>query len=125
MSGERHMLDVRREADRAIHFDFSTEPNKYELTARHGFPPCPQCKRYSVVTLNGTQYHRFWVQGQHVQTVFPELGAAERELLITGVHPECWDAYIGADDELKGPDDEDFVARPALGRTNPYSTGAT
>jgi hypothetical protein len=35
--------------------------------------------------------------GWFVQDAFPFLSAGEREMLITGTHPECWDAMMGDD----------------------------
>ena len=31
-----------------------------------------------------------WLAGEYAQTVFHYLSAEEREMLISGVHPECW-----------------------------------
>lgn len=33
--------------------------------------------------------------GAYVQDAFPELSAPEREQLISGTHPECWDEMFG------------------------------
>lgn len=37
--------------------------------------------------------------GKHIQDVFPELSADDREFLMTGVTPEEWTAAFGEDDE--------------------------
>lgn len=40
-----------------------------------------------------------WKAGEHVQTVWPEKSASQRELLITGTHPACWDDMFADDDD--------------------------
>jgi hypothetical protein len=39
-----------------------------------------------------------WRQGELIQNVMPQLSAAEREFLISGVTPEEWEALFGNDD---------------------------
>ncbi len=39
-----------------------------------------------------------WRQGVLIQHVMPQLSAAEREFLISGVTPEEWEALFGDDD---------------------------
>ena len=36
---------------------------------------------------------------KHIQDVFPELSADEREFLMTGCTPEEWEEMFGGDDE--------------------------
>ena len=44
----------------------------------------------------------------HLQVAFPEWSADKRELLITGTHPECWDAiFEDVDEEEDDYDRED------------------
>lgn len=38
-------------------------------------------------------------QGDHIQVVFPELSADDREFLISGVTPEEWAQAFGSDDD--------------------------
>ena len=33
---------------------------------------------------------RKWRAGEHVQNVWPEMPADQREMLMTGTHPICW-----------------------------------
>jgi len=40
-----------------------------------------------------------WQRGALVQVAFPNLNAAERELLISGTHPRCWATLVEDDDE--------------------------
>lgn len=52
---------------------------------------CMFCGKASILTLDAELYAR-WIGGEFVQDVWPEWTAGQRELLITGTHPECWDA---------------------------------
>jgi hypothetical protein len=42
-----------------------------------------------------------WVKcnTQHVQVAFPDMSAGDRELLISGTHPECWERIFADDGE--------------------------
>ena len=44
-----------------------------------------------------------WSDGELAQVAFPYLSADEREMLITGICPTCWDKMF--DD---GEEDEDY-----------------
>lgn len=44
------------------------------------------------------EFERFKL-GEHVQNIFPQRSNDERELLITGTHPECWDTMFPKEDE--------------------------
>ena len=59
--------------------------------------PCCVCKLTSMVDVDSAKLAR-WRAGEHVQDVWPEMSADDRELLITGIHPNCWD-WIFAEDE--------------------------
>lgn len=52
--------------------------------------PCVVCNKSSEVELDREQYEQ-WQSGMHVQAAFPEMSAEDREILISGTHPECWD----------------------------------
>lgn len=40
-----------------------------------------------------------WLSGTHIQVALGDVDAAIREQLMTGMHPACWDATIGGDDD--------------------------
>jgi NAD(P)-dependent dehydrogenase (short-subunit alcohol dehydrogenase family) len=40
-----------------------------------------------------------WLQGAHVQVVWPEKSPADREHIKLGTHPACWTALFGDGDE--------------------------
>ena len=52
-------------------------------------PPCPECNKRSDVEVDEDAYIR-WANGELIQVAFPHMSPDDRELLITGTHPECW-----------------------------------
>lgn len=61
-------------------------------------PPCPVCGKSAVleVPTAGLEAHK---RGALTQEAFPELDRAQREMLITGTHPTCWDELFGEDED--------------------------
>jgi hypothetical protein len=58
-------------------------------------PPCPidgctHKPEERLLVINGSQWHRYGIQGEFIQDVFPELSAEDREVFMTGIHPDCW-----------------------------------
>lgn len=60
--------------------------------------PCIQCHYPSSVAVDEDALRR-WQSGTLVQDAFPHWTPEMRELLITGIHPECWDQMFGDDEE--------------------------
>lgn len=59
-------------------------------------PACPHCHKTSEVGLDFKDVER-WQGGELIQRVWPEMTPAERELLMTGTHPDCWnEMFSGA-----------------------------
>jgi hypothetical protein len=52
--------------------------------------PCSVCGTSEQLELDEERLIR-WHYGEHIQDVFPELTASERELIVTGLHESCWD----------------------------------
>jgi len=83
-------------------YDFSEgSTNPYTVSDRHGLIPlCLQCGEDTEIILDGGQYFQYFVQGKgYVQDVFPHLNAEQRDLLITGIHPECSEEFYAIFDE--------------------------
>jgi hypothetical protein len=59
---------------------------------------CVHCKESNQFRLNFDHYQQ-WRSGVYVQDIFTHLSIDERELLISGTHPECWNEVFGEDDE--------------------------
>lgn len=51
---------------------------------------CPFCNRRYQNVFDADAYRK-WEQGMNVQDAFPDRSADDREFLITGICPECWD----------------------------------
>lgn len=51
---------------------------------------CPLCNKHSIMTVNIAEFNA-WRSGMKIQFAFPTMNAEDRELLISGTHPECWD----------------------------------
>ena len=69
---------------------------------------CPFCGRGNEVEVNESDYWD-WNDGELVQVAFPYLSADEREMLISGICPTCWNKTFGGGDEEKEPEpDEDW-----------------
>jgi len=69
-------------------------------TVKMRTPPCIVCKESTVVVLDKDKFD-LWQSGVLVQNAFPHMTPSERELLITGTHPECWEKMFegGEDDD--------------------------
>lgn len=59
---------------------------------------CLYCNHFSILELD-VKALQSWQSGQHVQNAFPEFAAPQRELLITGTHPDCWNAMFADDSD--------------------------
>lgn len=55
---------------------------------------CPFCGAESVISVFEDDYLA-WEQGALVQDAFPYLSADDREMLISGICPTCWEKTFG------------------------------
>lgn len=55
---------------------------------------CFHCNAESQVLILKAQFWA-WQNGLYIQDAFPHLNADQRELVKTGIHPECWKAMMG------------------------------
>lgn len=51
---------------------------------------CHVCGEYEVMELDKDAVTR-WQSWQNIQDAFPDMSVGDRELLISGTHPACWD----------------------------------
>lgn len=51
---------------------------------------CIVCGVASEVSVPREGYEA-WLAGAYAQNAFPEMDAPEREVLISGTHPACWE----------------------------------
>lgn len=59
---------------------------------------CPFCGRSSIVVVDFDDFQQ-WCNGKLAQDAFPYLSAKEREKLISGICPSCWNAQFMGYDE--------------------------
>jgi len=76
-----------------------------EACPQHGLEG-PALHRARIISIPGQVWHRYGVQAKAVQDAWPEASDGERELLVTGSHPDCWarafqDAPRGAEGETQ------------------------
>lgn len=85
---------------------------------------CPFCGRANEVEVNEADYLD-WQDGVLVQDAFPYLSADEREMLVSGICPTCWESTFGsAEDEDEYEDDEPSDWDLEIG-FDPYEGGYT
>jgi hypothetical protein len=60
--------------------------------------PCTVCGEYEVWSLDRQAVER-WQEGENIQRAFPDMPAADREVLISGTHPACWDKLFPGEDD--------------------------
>lgn len=58
---------------------------------------CPFCGHANFIEVHEDDYWR-WQDGALVQNAFPYLSADEREMLISGICPKCWDGMFGEEE---------------------------
>lgn len=51
--------------------------------------PCHVCGNYELWSLNRKAVES-WQSGEYIQNAFPDMSMEDREVLITGTHPACW-----------------------------------
>lgn len=57
---------------------------------------CPFCGTETCIDVFSEDY-KLWIEGALVQNAFPYLSADERELLVSGICPTCWEQMFGAE----------------------------
>lgn len=59
---------------------------------------CPFCGDLNIIKVPEESLQAY-NNGVLAQNAFPNLTAAEREMIITGICPKCWDYYFGKADK--------------------------
>ena len=57
---------------------------------------CVVCEQPGELSVERHRYWHWKGDGQLIQLALPELSVAEREQLISGTHPACWDEMFPA-----------------------------
>ena len=63
---------------------------------------CPCCNRLQTIEVEDSQYNR-WMAGENIQIAFPNLTPDQREILMSGICPECWEKIFPDEDEEEIP----------------------
>lgn len=71
---------------------------------------CMHCNKTTEFSLSEKQFSDYIVGRKFVQDVFPELSKEDREMIISGTHPSCWDEMfqVYEDDDLEEIDYSSF-----------------
>lgn len=77
---------------------------------------CPMCRSIAKITVKGYDYDAF-LNGVNISECFPYLSAEDRERLLTGICPDCWDNMFPLPEEDDDIDIEDDVDETGF---NPY-----
>lgn len=59
---------------------------------------CIHCNEVNHITLDTTSYNNWYEQKQYTQDAFPHLDSGEREIIQTGIHPDCWNEMFPEED---------------------------
>lgn len=59
---------------------------------------CPICRKETEITVRFEDFLA-WQEDTHAEDAFPYLSANEREMLISGVCPSCWDSMWDDEEE--------------------------
>ena len=61
---------------------------------------CRICKKTHTLKVRVEDYFLFDCPNRpHIQDIFPYLSPAERELLLSGICPDCWAKMFGGEDD--------------------------
>lgn len=66
--------------------------------------PCLGCGLTTWFFMTEEELHR-WKSGEHVQTIFPTWSPEDREMLISGTCPDCWEEMWAEEEEDEDWDD--------------------
>lgn len=75
---------------------------------------CPMCGKVTLVIVNSNDLLT-WKNGGLAYDCFPYLSAEEREALISGICPTCWDSVFPEEEEEVYENDDEMGFNPYLG----------
>lgn len=58
---------------------------------------CPFCGEQKIIKVPAEGYFA-WQSGECIQNALPNLSADDREMLISGICPKCWEQTFGEDE---------------------------
>lgn len=84
------------------------KPNPHMIDENnYGFSKtCMHCSESTNFIITKDEYVRWILNNEYIQDVFSYLDKEEREMMISGTHPKCWEEmFADIDEDL---DEEDF-----------------
>lgn len=70
----------------------SLDPTTQKLSVKR---TCPLCGKVQVIIVDAEPYSK-WRRGElMIQHALPDLTPDQREILLSGICPECWDKAFG------------------------------
>lgn len=60
---------------------------------------CMICKEQNQIYIFEKDY-KAWMDGSYIQDAFPYLSPQQREIIKTGIHPDCWAKLYPPEDEF-------------------------
>jgi hypothetical protein len=70
---------------------------------------CMHCGKDTFIKITEEQYNRWINNREYVQDIFPQLDKEQREQMISGTHPKCWNEMFGSLEEaLELISDDDY-----------------
>jgi len=61
--------------------------------------PCILCKKTSIIELDEDKYEKYMEGESKIETIWPDKTADEREMIMTGTHPECWEKIFEGEEK--------------------------
>ena len=61
---------------------------------RYLCPKCVECGKQATLMISKAQLVK-WLEGDYIQVAMPQLSADDRELIISGTHPKCFEELFG------------------------------
>lgn len=81
-------------------YDYRKDTSVVELTgAAFHINSCYHCHEENFIALDPEDLESWKTTEKYIQDAFPYLNSDQRELVKTGIHPDCWTAMFGEDDE--------------------------
>lgn len=81
-------------------YDYRKDMSVVELSgAAFHINSCYHCHEENFIAVDPEDLESWQTHGNYIQDAFPYLTPDQRELVKTGIHPECWTAMFGEDDE--------------------------
>jgi len=65
----------------------------------HTCPPCPLCGTATIFTVESEALEQ-WRNGRHIQDCFGHWSEDDRETLMTGYCPQCWEEAFPEEEEI-------------------------